>query len=94
MSVLIPTWLEDITNSYQNDEKCLTLLQDLALNKESHPKFTLQSSILRYQGRIYIGNTTDLRTKIFHAFHSSSYGGHSSQKVTLHKIQQVFYWPH
>jgi hypothetical protein len=38
--------------------------------------------------------TTDLRTKIFHAFHSSSYGGHSGHKVTLHKIQQFFYWPH
>jgi hypothetical protein len=92
--VLVPTWLEDVTNSYQNDEKCLTLLQDLALNKDSHPKFTLQSGILRYQGRIYIAMTTDLRTKIFHAFHSSSYGGHSGHKVTLHKIQQFFYWPH
>jgi hypothetical protein len=93
ISVLVPTWLEDVTNSYQNDEKCLTLLQDLALCKDSHPKFTLQSGILRYQGRIYIGNTTDLRTKIFHAFHSSCFGGHSGHKVTLHKIQQVFYWP-
>jgi hypothetical protein len=71
ISVLVPTWLEDVTDSYQDDERCLKLLQDLALNKDSHPKFTLQSGILRYQGRIYIGSATDLRTKNFHAFHSS-----------------------
>jgi hypothetical protein len=40
-----------------------------------------------------IGIATDLRTKIFASFHASIFGGHSGQRVTLHRIKQIFYWP-
>jgi hypothetical protein len=86
ISAVAPTWLEDVTSSYASDEKCLQLLQALAVNKDIHPKFTLQAGILRYNGKIYIGSIIDVRSKIFHAFHSSAFGGHSGHRVTLHKI--------
>jgi hypothetical protein len=68
-------------------------MQELAIAQNSHHNYTLQQGILRYKGKIYIGNTTDLRSKIFDTFHSSLFGGHSGAKVTLKKIQQSFYWP-
>jgi hypothetical protein len=69
------------------------LLQELAINSDHKPNYTLQSGPIRYKGRIYIGNNTDLRSKIFQTFHSSLYGGPSGHRVTLHRIQQLFYWP-
>jgi hypothetical protein len=60
LSVLVPAWLTNVEASYASDEHCLKLLQELALNNDSHPNFTLESGILRYEGRIYIGSTTNL----------------------------------
>jgi hypothetical protein len=85
--------MEEVIESYQTDEACIKLLQELAINKDNNPSYSLQPSIIRYKGKIYIGNSTDPRTKLFHAFHSSVYGGHSGHMVTLHRIQQLFYWP-
>jgi hypothetical protein len=68
-------------------------LQELAVNKGSNPNFTLHSGILRYKGRIYIGQATDLKLKLFQTFHASAIGGHSGNRVTLHRLKQLFYWP-
>jgi hypothetical protein len=94
ISQAIPAWIEDISLSYEKDEACTKLLQELAINKDSNPKFSLHNGILRYKGKLYIGQSTDLRTRLFHAFHSSSLGGHSGNRVTLHKLKNLFYWPH
>jgi hypothetical protein len=57
------------------------------------PPPALQAGILRYKNWVVIGSSTDLRNKIFASFHASIFGGHSGQRVTLHKIKQIFYWP-
>jgi hypothetical protein len=93
MTVAIPSWMAEVHESYASDTKCIKLLQELTLDKDSNPPFTLQSIIIRFKGRIYIGSSTDLRTKIFQTFHSSLFGGHSGSRVTAHKIQALFYWP-
>jgi ribosomal protein L21E len=70
------------------------LLQELTLKEDSHPNYKLTSGIIRYKNRIVIGASTDLQEKIFQTFHSSALGGHSGNRVTLHRIKQIFFWPH
>jgi hypothetical protein len=41
LSVLVPTWMSDVEASYTSDDHCLKLLQELAINNDSHPNFTL-----------------------------------------------------
>jgi hypothetical protein len=53
----------------------------------------MKAGLLRYNNRIVIGSNTDLRQKLFQAFHSSSFGGHSGQRVTYHRLKKTFYWP-
>ena len=93
ISTTIPSWLVEVESSYVGDQKCMELLQDLSLDHASHPNYTLKSGILRYKNKIYIGNATDLKQKLFQAFHASSFGGHSGQRVTLHRQQHIFFWP-
>jgi hypothetical protein len=93
ISAVIPQWMHDVEASYQEDPKCRELLQSLAINSDSHQHYSLQSGILRYKNRVVIGTSTDLRTKIFDSFCASIFGGHSGQRVTLHRIKQIFYWP-
>jgi hypothetical protein len=54
---VVPTWLEYVTSSYDFDEKCLQLLQALAVNKDIHPKFTFQAGILSIMGKFTLGAT-------------------------------------
>jgi hypothetical protein len=91
ISMAVPTWLTEVEKPYQQDEKCTQLLQELAVKPDSHLHYKLQDSILSYKNRIVIGNTTDLKEKIFHSFHSSTFGGHSGSQVTYHRMKHLFY---
>jgi hypothetical protein len=92
-TLIIPKWISEVQDSYVNDTDCTKLLQELSIDEASNNHFTLQSGILRSKGKIYIGSSTKLRDKVFDTFHSSTFGGHSGIKATLHRLQQSFYWP-
>jgi hypothetical protein len=91
MSVSVPKWLNEVHDSYVGDDHCTKLLQELTVDANFHTNYSLQTGILRFKGKIYIGSSTSLRDKVFDTFHSSLFGGHSGIKVTVHKIQNVFY---
>ncbi|KAK1649002.1 hypothetical protein QYE76_066807 [Lolium multiflorum] len=42
----VPTWLNEVQESYAEDEHCIKLLQALTINASSHKDYTLQSGIL------------------------------------------------
>jgi hypothetical protein len=94
LSMSVPTWLSEVQDSYAEDSHCRKLLEELTIKPTSHKDFTLQTGILRFKGKVYIGSSTTLRDKVFETYHSSLFGGHSGTKVTLHRLKQVFFWPH
>ena len=47
VSTAVPVWLQEVTTSYHSDKNCSKLLQELALDPQSNPGFSLQSGILR-----------------------------------------------
>jgi hypothetical protein len=65
ISTAIPSWIIDVEASYVGDDKCIQLLQELALNPACHPNYTMKAGLLRYNNRIVIGSNTDLRQKLF-----------------------------
>jgi hypothetical protein len=93
LAMAVPSWTHDITASYCSDEVASKLLQEVTIAPTSHANYSVQSGILRYKGRLYIGITTDLKKRVFDSFHSSIFGGHSGARVTYHKLKHSFYWP-
>lgn len=90
---VIPEWVEDVKGSYVNDslyEKVVTNNQMVAGDVNG---YTLESGLLRYKGRIYVGIGNDNRAKILDSFHSSSMGDHSGMRATYHRLMGLFYWP-
>lgn len=92
ITLVYPAWVEDVKNSYMGDEKYAMLVTGEELN-EGAEGFTLQSGLLRYKNRIYVGQSTDIRQRLLQSFHNSTFGGHSGMKVTYHKLKKIFYWP-
>jgi hypothetical protein len=94
ISSTVPDWVADIEASYYNDTQYTNITQQLAVNTEAVPNYTLHPGILRYKGRICIGTNTDLRGKILTSLHASAIGGHSGIRATYQRVHKIFHWPH
>jgi hypothetical protein len=91
ISSAVPKWINEVTDSYENDEHCTDLIAKLTIDSESVPNFTLKSGILRFNKKIVVGNNTELRTKIITSLHDSALGGHSGEAATYQRVKLVFH---
>lgn len=57
----IPVWMEHVITTYEQNEKCLTLITQLSIDSNAVPHYTLSNGILRYKNKIHIGSTGSLR---------------------------------
>jgi hypothetical protein len=93
ISMVTPAWIEEIEHSYSQDDTCKSILAELAVAPGSKPHHSLHLGIIRYKGRVYVGNNTALHTKLLLALHSSAVGGHSGIKAAYQRVKRIFYWP-
>lgn len=87
-----PAWLTEVQQGYAEDVQCQKLLTSLATTPRQGA-FTLQQGLLRYKGRLWLGQNRALQTKITSALHDAATGGHSGYPVTLARVKQHFAWP-
>lgn len=90
ISVSKATWVEDIVSSYRHDDWVQETTTNLVVNDSDVPNFTFKDGLLRYKGRIWVGDVADLHHRILSALHSSPLGGHSGVPVTYRKVKQFF----
>lgn len=93
LSVSIPAWLQDVPASYVNDPHTQRVLHSLTTNGKHHTNFELQSGVLYFKSRIWIGNNDSLQQQILANLHTAAIGGHSGTLVTYHRVKQLFAWP-
>lgn len=53
----------------------------------------LQDGLIKYKGRLWLGNTPALHSKVLSSLHSSAIGGHSGYEVTYKRVKNMFAWP-
>jgi hypothetical protein len=87
LTTLIPSWLSLITVSYEGDSFVQQMIAKLSLDSTVAPNYTLQSGILRYKNRIWVGTASDIQHRLIAAFHESAWGGHSGVPVTLMRLK-------
>lgn len=93
ISVSNPSWLEKLQQGYEEDELSKQLLVELSLTPHNEKGFNLLDGIIRYKGRIWVGNNTLAQQHILQALHASALGGHSSIQGTYHRVKALFAWP-
>jgi hypothetical protein len=93
VSTATPTWLTEVIDGYSSNRAAVKLLQELSVNPDTHPPFTLQSGVLRYRGRVWLGQNKPLQLKVISALHNSALGGHSGFPVTHSRLKHLFAWP-
>ncbi|KAL3497765.1 hypothetical protein ACH5RR_040497 [Cinchona calisaya] len=51
-----------------------------------------KDGILRFKGRMYVGETRTIRQKLIEALHSSQLGGHSGYQANYSRVKALFFW--
>lgn len=87
-----PLWLQEVQNSYSVDCEAQQLLQKLALSPELVDEYNLKEGIITKEGRIWIGASATLKTRIISSFHASAVGGHSGIQATYQRVKKLFCW--
>ncbi|KAJ3685492.1 hypothetical protein LUZ61_014656 [Rhynchospora tenuis] len=89
---LVPSWIEDIQQSYVNDPWIEDLKEKMKENT-SDDKITVHQGIVRYKNRICVGSSGEWRDKLLSEVHDSTLGGHSGVLATYQRLKKMFYWP-
>ncbi|KAJ3705864.1 hypothetical protein LUZ61_009569 [Rhynchospora tenuis] len=93
VSELIPSWQEELKTSYINDQWIQQLKDKLEANDSQESDYTVHQGVIKYKGRICVGNGQNWREKLLKEVHDSTVGGHSGILVTYQRLKSMFYWP-
>lgn len=92
VSSCTPTWIQTIVGGYEKDPLASQLLAELAVDPSAKPHFSLHQGLLRYKGRIWIGDNPELQQQLISEMHHRPILGHSGFPVTYRKMKGLFSW--
>jgi hypothetical protein len=93
ISECVPTWIQRLKEGYDEDPAAKQLLTELAVSSDNQKGYSLQDGVIRYQGRIWVGNNSAAQHHILMALHDSGLGGHSGISATYARVKHLFAWP-
>jgi hypothetical protein len=93
LSAITPTWILEVVISYSADDKTQKLVQQYLITPPEHNSdYSMQAGVLRFKGRLVLGQDKALHQRLFVALHYSALGGHSGIKATYQRMKKLFYW--
>jgi hypothetical protein len=93
VSACTPLWVENLIKGYEDDPVASQLLAELALSPHGTKDYTITDGVIRFRGRIWIGNNALAQQHVLQALHTSGIGGHSGFHGTYHHVKALFAWP-
>ena len=82
-----------MVNNYKGDQHIRGILEKLTVGGCKAEGYVLKDGLLRYKGRVVVGNNAELKRNILQSLHESPLGGHSGIQNTYLRVKQLFYWP-
>lgn len=86
-------WLQDVVASYDDDQFAQGVITKLSTGEVTGDQWQYVQGLLKYEGKIYVGNKGSMRHKLLQELHDGVMGGHSGQDATLRRVKQFFFWP-
>lgn len=93
ISVCVPSWLEEVKQGYLQDPQCVKILKLPQEQRVADGPYTVSDCVIRYKGRIWIGNNSTMQQRVLLELHSGAMGGHSGVQATYSRVKQHFSWP-
>jgi hypothetical protein len=86
MSTCLPSWLQEVANSYETDLEAQELLTNRVVHSPDENGYDLHQGVIHCKGRLFIGSNAALQTKLIWALHDSVVGGHSCWRYAQEAI--------
>jgi len=64
ISTVVLDWLQEVIDSYLKGEWTKGLLEQLSINVNSRPNYTLINGVIRYKGKLVIGDCEELKDRL------------------------------
>lgn len=82
MAITFPVanWLNLLQDERKKDQQIQKLIQEIKVVPNSHSKFSWSNDQLRYKGRLWLGDKSELKLKNLQESHGGDDGGHSGVK--------------
>lgn len=61
ISSVLPQWCDEVVAGYAADPQAQSIIAQLAVSPAAVPNFSLHQGLLRYKGRIWLGNNQPLQ---------------------------------
>lgn len=90
ISSLLPAWLEEVQQSYDEDQDFQNLIASIVIDPSSQQHYSYDQGILRYNGRLCVGSHEALRKKLTQNIHSYALGGHSGISNTSQRMKSTW----
>lgn len=90
VTTLIPTWVQQVVQSYVGDSFVQSVFNSKEQDPASFPDYSILQGLLRYKGRIYVGDALNFREMLISEMHTSPYGGHSVILGTYLRLKRDF----
>lgn len=65
ITAIVLDWYQEVSDSYARDAWAKGIMEQFTLNPTSRPGFTLKNVVLRYQGRLVMGDHEELKEARF-----------------------------
>lgn len=88
---VVPQWINEVQKSYDQDTKIHGIIAEKILDGSSNTDYSYNNEILRWKGRICIGDQPDIKLKIIQYLHDSATGVHSRMHGTYQRARSLFY---
>lgn len=93
ITVIQPMWVAEVAQSYAGDSLAQEAIAECTLRPYDVSYFQYISGLIKYKGKLYVGESDELRQKIIQQIHHSNLGGHAGVQGTYQRIQLTFLWP-
>jgi transposase InsO family protein/ribosomal protein L21E len=93
ISAVEPTWIQNLISGYDEDPATKKLWAELSLTATNDKGYSLEQGVIRFKGRVWVGNNKTAQLHLLQALHASGIGGHSGVLATYQRVKRLFAWP-
>jgi len=83
--------MKEMVQGYEQTEWVKELLPKLTVQNARERGYSMSNGLIRFQGRLVVGDDKGLKEKILKSLHCSPLGGYSGIRATYHKVRQLFF---
>jgi hypothetical protein len=87
VSMCVPSRIQRLQEGYAEDEEAKKLMTHLSLSPDTVKDHILVDGIIRFRGRVWVGNNKMAQQHILVAYM------HSGMAPTCQRVKQLFAWP-